>query len=65
MAGLLQSLPILEWEWDVISMVFITVLPKTKRKHDAIMVVVARLRKDTHFIPIKSTFKYINVEKYL
>jgi hypothetical protein len=34
---------------------------KTVRKHDAIMVVVDKLSKETHFIPIKSTFKAIDV----
>jgi len=40
---------------------FITGLPKTVRQHDAIMVVVDKLSKVAHFIPIKSTFKAINV----
>jgi hypothetical protein len=40
---------------------FITWFPRTARKHDAIMVVVDKLSKETHFIPIKSTFKAIDV----
>jgi hypothetical protein len=40
---------------------FITSLLKTIRQHYAIMVVVDKLRKETHFIPIKYTFKAINV----
>jgi putative transposase len=58
---LLQTLQILEWKWEVISMDFITVLPKTTKKHDAIMVVVDNFSKAAHFIPIKSTFKAIDV----
>jgi hypothetical protein len=59
--GLLQPLQIPEWKWEVISMDFITGLPKTTKQHDAIMVVVDKLSKETHFIPIKSTFKAIDV----
>jgi hypothetical protein len=54
-------LPIPEWKWEIISMDFITGLPKTIKQHDAIMVVVDKLSKETHFIPIKSTFKSIDV----
>jgi hypothetical protein len=30
-AGLLQLLPILEWKWDVVTMDFITGLPRTSK----------------------------------
>jgi len=59
--GLLQPLPIPEWKWETIFMDFITGLPKTMKQHDAIMVVVDKLSKAAHFIPIKSTFKAIDV----
>jgi hypothetical protein len=39
-AGLLQPLPIPENKWEVITMDFITGLPRTNKKHDSIMVVV-------------------------
>lgn len=53
--SLLQPIPILEWKWEVISMDFITVLSRTSKKYDSIMVVVDRLRNIAHFIPIKTT----------
>eukprot|EP00253_Pinus_taeda_P016981 PITA_16981 len=56
-AGLLQPLPIPEWKWEIISMDFITGLPKTKKNNDSIMVVVDKLRKAAHFIPVQSTYK--------
>eukprot|EP00253_Pinus_taeda_P024097 PITA_24097 len=56
-AGLLQPLPIPEWKWETISMDFITRLPKTKRNNDSIMVVVDKLSKAAHFIPVQSTYK--------
>ena len=50
--GLLQPLQILERKWEVITMGFITRLPMTSRKHDYIKIVVDKLSKSTHFIPI-------------
>ena len=55
--GLLQPLPVSEWKWEVISMDFITGLPITWRQHDSIMVVVDKLTKAAHFVPVKSTHK--------
>eukprot|EP00253_Pinus_taeda_P010499 PITA_10499 len=60
-AGLLQPLPIPEWKWEVISMDFITGLPKTKRNNNSIMVVVDKLSKAAHFIPVQSTYKAVQI----
>ena len=59
--GLLQPLPILEWKWEVISLDFIIGLSRTHKQHDSIMVVVAKLRRYAHFIPVKSTHKAVNI----
>jgi hypothetical protein len=59
--GLLQPLPILEWKWDVVIMDFITRLPRTRKKHDSIMVVVDKLTKDAHFSPLKTTHTVADV----
>ena len=40
---------------------FITGLPRNFRQHDSIMVVVDKLSKDAHFIPVKSTYKVVNI----
>lgn len=56
-AGLLQPLPILEWKWETISMDFIIGLPRTKKNNDFIMVVVDKLSKLAHFIPMQSTYR--------
>nr|GFC81161.1 hypothetical protein [Tanacetum cinerariifolium] len=50
--GLLQPLDIPVWMWDEISMDFVTGLPQTQRRHDAIWVVVDCLTKSAHFLPI-------------
>ena len=49
--GELSPLPVPERPWDSISMDFITDLPKTTNKNDAILVVVDRLTKMAHFLP--------------
>jgi hypothetical protein len=59
--GLLQPLSILEWKWDCISMDFIVGLPMTTCKFDSIWVIVDRLSKSAHFIPINTNYK---VQKY-
>jgi hypothetical protein len=59
--GLLQPIPILEWKWEVVTMDFITKLSRTRKHHEAIMVVVDNLTKDAHFIPVKMTHKEANV----
>jgi hypothetical protein len=60
-AGLLQPLPIPEWKWEVVTMDFITGLPRTGKLHDLIMVVVDKLTKFAHFIPLKNTHKAADV----
>jgi hypothetical protein len=60
-AGLLQPLPIPEWKWDVVTMDFITGLPRTSKQHDSIMVVVDKITKAAHFIPLKTTHRAANV----
>jgi hypothetical protein len=60
-AHLLQPLPIPKWKWEVVTMDFITKLPITNKKHDSIMVVVDKLTKAAHFIPVKITHKATNI----
>ena len=52
--GLLQPLAIPEKKWEVITIDFITKLPRTTRQHDSIMVVVDKLTKDAHFVPVNT-----------
>jgi hypothetical protein len=59
--GLLQPLTILEWKWEVVTMDFITKLPIIGKFHDSIMVVVDKLMKVSHFIPLKTTHKATEV----
>jgi hypothetical protein len=59
--GLLQPLSIPELKWDDISMNFIVGLPLTARKFDSIWVIIDRLSKSIHFIPVNTTYR---VKKY-
>jgi hypothetical protein len=62
-AGLLQPLPIPDWKWDKIGMDFITGLPKTRPGYNSIWVVVDRLTKVVHFIPVKTTYTSAKLAK--
>jgi hypothetical protein len=50
-----------EWKWEVVTIDFITKLPRTMKQHESIMVVVDKLTKDAHFIPVKLTHKETNI----
>ncbi|GJS79857.1 putative reverse transcriptase domain-containing protein [Tanacetum coccineum] len=51
-SGFLQQPEIPEWKWEKITMDFVTKLPKSSSGHDTIWVVVDRLTKSAHFLPI-------------
>ncbi|KAA3483211.1 DNA/RNA polymerases superfamily protein [Gossypium australe] len=52
-SGLLHPIMVLKWKWDRITMDFVTGLPLTPKKKDAVWVIVDRLTKSTHFIPLQ------------
>ncbi|GKC67866.1 putative reverse transcriptase domain-containing protein [Tanacetum coccineum] len=51
--GKVQPFEISVLEVEKITMDFVTKLPRTTKKHDAIWVIVDRLTKSDHFIPIR------------
>ncbi|TIB07156.1 hypothetical protein E3P90_04139 [Wallemia ichthyophaga] len=53
--GLARPLPIPQRKWDMVGIDLITKLPKTRRGHTAILVVVDHLSKRGHFIATKDT----------
>jgi hypothetical protein len=59
--GQMQPLSIPAWTWDDISMDFIIGLPLIPRKHDSIWVIVDRLTKTAHLIPVHTTY---SAERY-
>ncbi|KAJ9551909.1 hypothetical protein OSB04_015954 [Centaurea solstitialis] len=54
--GKLQQLPIPEWNWEHVTMDFVTKLPRTPKGYDTIWVIVDRLSKSAHFLPMKETY---------
>ncbi|GJZ60138.1 putative reverse transcriptase domain-containing protein [Tanacetum coccineum] len=46
-----------EWKWEGIAMDFVTKLLRTSSGHDTIWVIVDRLTKSAHFLPIREDYK--------
>ncbi|KAI5324066.1 hypothetical protein L3X38_033139 [Prunus dulcis] len=55
-SGLLQPLPIPEWKWEHLTMDFVFKLPRTRNKHDGVWVIVDRLTKSAHFLPVRANY---------
>ncbi|GJY39739.1 retrotransposon protein, putative, ty3-gypsy subclass [Tanacetum coccineum] len=56
-SGLLQQHEIPEWKWEGIAMDFVTKLPRTSSGHNTIWVIVDRLTKSAHFLPMREDYK--------
>nr|GEY70431.1 putative reverse transcriptase domain-containing protein [Tanacetum cinerariifolium] len=52
-SGLLVQPEIPQWKWENITMDFVTKLPKTATGQDTIWVIVDRLTKSAHFLPMQ------------
>ena len=55
-AGKSQRILIPEWKWEQVTMDFVTGLPKTVKGYDEIWVIVDRLTKSAHFLPINKKY---------
>ena len=62
-SGLLQPLPIPEWKWERITMDFVVGFPRSRNGYDSIWVIVDRLTKSAHFLPIRSTYSLDRLAK--
>ena len=56
LAGILESNQVTQWKWEEIIVDFVIGLPRTTKMHDAIWVIVNRLTKSGHFLPIRMTY---------
>ncbi|GKE59490.1 putative reverse transcriptase domain-containing protein, partial [Tanacetum coccineum] len=56
-SGLLQQPEIPVWKWEGIAMDFVTKFPRTSSGHDTIWVIVDRLTKSAHFLPMCEDYK--------
>ena len=61
--GLLQPLKVPEWKWEYITMDFVTGLPRTRKEHDAIWVIVDRLTKYAHFLAMNIKDQLLKLAK--
>ncbi|XP_073133810.1 uncharacterized protein [Henckelia pumila] len=55
-AGLLKPLPIPTWKWEDDTMDFVVGFPVSPRRMNSIWVVVDKLTKSAHFIPVRNNF---------
>ena len=55
-SGLLQPIRIPEWKWDRKTMDFVVGLLLTGRRHDSVWVVIDRLTKSAHFLPVRTDY---------
>jgi hypothetical protein len=53
----LQPLNVPEWKWENICMNFIVGLLRTSCGHNSIWVIVDRLTKSAHFIPVSTMYR--------
>nr|GEV87046.1 putative reverse transcriptase domain, ribonuclease H-like domain, aspartic peptidase domain protein [Tanacetum cinerariifolium] len=56
-------IPCRVWKWENITMDFVTKLPKTSTGQDIIRVIVNRLTKSAHFLPMKETDSMVKLTR--
>ncbi|KAI3808082.1 hypothetical protein L1987_24024 [Smallanthus sonchifolius] len=56
-SGLLEQPEIPMWKWENLAMDFITKLPRTSSGYDSIWVIIDRLTKSAHFLPIREDYR--------
>ncbi|GKE63567.1 putative reverse transcriptase domain-containing protein [Tanacetum coccineum] len=61
---LLQQPKIPEWKWEGIAIIFVTKLPRTSGGHDTIWVIVDRLTKFAHFLPMREDYKMDRLARF-
>ena len=53
---LMQEFSIPTWKWEEVNRDFVTGLPHLHRHHDSIWVIVDRLTKSEHFLPVYMSY---------
>ena len=62
-SGLLNPIPTPQWKWDNIAIDFMSDLPLTQKKLDSVWVIIDRLAKSAHFIPIRIYYSMDRIAK--
>lgn len=60
---MMHPLDIPEMKWECISMDFVTGFPSVSRDYDSIFVVVDKLTKVAHLVPVKKIFSASDVAR--
>ncbi|WVZ80232.1 LOW QUALITY PROTEIN: hypothetical protein U9M48_027725 [Paspalum notatum var. saurae] len=55
-ASMLRPLAVPTWKWEDVHMDFIVGLPRTQKGYDSICVIIDRLTKSAHFLPVKTHY---------
>nr|GEY26787.1 reverse transcriptase domain-containing protein [Tanacetum cinerariifolium] len=63
-SGLLQQPKFPKWKWEGIAMDFVTKLPRTSSGHDRIWVIMDRLTKSAHFLPMRKDYKMDRLARF-
>jgi len=58
-SGLLMPLQVPEWKWSHVIIDFVTGLLRSPQGYNAIWVIVDRLTKSAHFLPIRVNIQWI------
>ncbi|KAK8570645.1 hypothetical protein V6N13_103049 [Hibiscus sabdariffa] len=62
-SGLLQLIQIPQWKWEQVTMDFVSGLPLTPSKKDFVWVIVDRLTKSAHFLPVRKDYPLLKLAK--
>ncbi|GJR35276.1 putative reverse transcriptase domain-containing protein [Tanacetum coccineum] len=62
-SGLVQQPEIPLWKWEGVAMDFVTKLTRTSSGHDTIWVIVDRLTKSSHFLPMREDYKMDRLDR--
>src|SRR4051812_21913617 len=60
---MMQPFEVAKWKWEHVTKDFVSALPRSFEGHDTIWVIVDRLTKSTHFLPIRGTDKIEKLSK--
>ena len=55
-SSLLNPIPIAQWKLYNITMDFVSDFPLTQKKHDSVWVIIDKLTKSAHFLPIRLNY---------
>ena len=61
--GLLHPLYIPKWKWEHLKIDFVSDLPRTRRQHDTVWVIVDCLTKSAHFLPFRKDMGVSDMSK--